>query len=130
MQVISIKVKISRPVLDFLIENVPKLSRSEEYGLLYQRLDLLKMHFYLSVKKCLKKKFGLTKHDALQSLLTYLFHKDFIVEDAQALGEQKEVVDSGKQSTEDTIAPVVNSSEDHITVTATQEPSSQRLDDL
>ena len=129
MEVISIKVKISRPVYDFLIENVPKLSRSGEYGLLYQRLDLLKMHFYVTIRKQLKKKFGLTKHDALQTLHTYLFDKDFIVEDAQASGEQKEVVDSEKQSTEDTIAPVVNSSKDQITVTATQEPSSQRVDD-
>ena len=77
----------------------------------------------------LRKIFGLSKHEALQTLHTYLFHKDFIVEDAQASGEHMEVVDSGLQSTEDTIAPVVDSSLDQITVTATQEPSSQRLDD-
>lgn len=129
MQVISIKVKLSKPVLDFLVERVPKLSFPEEYGLLHQRLDLMKMHFYVSVRRQLVKKFGLSKHVALQSLHTYLFHEDYIVEDAQAQGEHKEVVASGMQSTEDTIAPVVSSRTDQITVTATQEPSSQRLDD-
>ena len=45
------------------------------------------------------------------------------------LVNKRRSVDSEKQSTEDTIAPVVNSSKDQITVTATQEPSSQRVDD-
>lgn len=82
MQVIFIKVKISRPVLDYLIRHVPQLTYPEEYGLLYQRLDLLKLHFYVSIRIQLRKKFGLTKHGALQTLHTYLFHKDFIVKDA------------------------------------------------
>ena len=40
MELISIQVKMSRQVLNFLDANVPRLSCLEAYGLLYQRFDL------------------------------------------------------------------------------------------
>lgn len=82
MKLIAALVPIPTSILDVLIQDVPFLPNPEEYTLLHQRLDLMKMKFHLGIRKKLQRQHGFSKIFALQSLHTYLFIKDISIKEA------------------------------------------------